>query len=79
VLNVRTYTRTPLPLSFRQMAAIQCSSMENSIISPRQKTREIMPIVFVDGATLRKQLYCQVRVISTRYLQPLHTGVSYGE
>jgi len=30
------------------------------------KTRETMPIVFVDGATLRKLLYCLVRAISTR-------------
>lgn len=68
MLNVRTYTRIPLPLSCRQMAAIQCSLMENSIISHRHKTRETMPIVFVDGATLRKLLYCLVRVISTRSL-----------
>jgi hypothetical protein len=68
VLNVRTYTRIPLLLSCRQMAATQCSSMESSIISHHHKTRETMPIVFVDGATLRKLLYCLVRVISTRYL-----------
>ena len=31
------------------MEAMQCSSMENSIILHRHKTRETMPIAFVDG------------------------------